>query len=50
MNYDYKHPRDMEPIEREKFFIKNNSNWILEYEKQKNNKENNKKKFNKQEF
>ena len=39
MSYTYKHPRDMEPIEREKFFIKNNSNWILEYEKQKNNKD-----------
>ena len=39
MSYVYKHPRDMEPIEREKFFIKSNSNWILEYEKYKKNKD-----------
>ena len=35
MNYVYKHPHDMEPIEREKYFIKHFSNAILENEERK---------------
>ena len=37
MNYVYKHPHDMEPIEREKYFIKHFSDAILEKEEYKKN-------------
>ena len=39
MSYVYKHPRDMEPIEREKFFIKHFSDAILDKEEYKKNKD-----------
>ena len=39
MNYVYKHPRDMEPIERERYFIKHFSNAILEKEEHKKDKD-----------
>jgi len=39
MNYVYKHPHDMEPIERERYFIKHFSNAILENEEHKKDKD-----------
>ena len=39
MTYRYKHPLDMEPIEREKYFIKHFSDAILDKEEYKKDKD-----------